>query len=79
LPSLHQALDIVVKQVCDCLESDRASVFVYDAEKEELWTKVIKGTRVIRIPYTKGIVGHVFMKGELTNVMNAYSDQRFDK
>ncbi len=40
---------------------------------------MLKGTKEIRIPYTKGIVGHVFTSGLLVNVMNAYGDERFDK
>ena len=44
-----------------------------------MWTRVLKGTKEIRIPFTKGIVGHVFTSGELLNVMNAYGDHRFDK
>jgi signal transduction protein with GAF and PtsI domain len=77
-PSLNQSLDIVVKEACGCLFSDRASVFVFDSEKEQLWTRAQKGQNVIRIPYTKGIAGHVFTSGQLVNIMNAYSDTRFD-
>jgi len=60
---LNKSLDITVKSLCENLECDRASVFVFDAEKEELFTRVLKGTREIRIPYKKGIVGSVFITG----------------
>ena len=63
-----------------CLECDRASVWIFDKETETLWTKVMKGNeKTIKIPYTAGLVGHVFTTGSVLNIMNAYSDPRFNK
>jgi GAF domain-containing protein len=39
----------------------------------------MKGEKEIRMPFSKGIVGHVFTTGEMLNVLNAYGDHRFDK
>lgn len=34
----------MVEEICSCLESDRASVFIFDHESETLWTKINKRT-----------------------------------
>ena len=38
-------LETIVEEACHCLESDRASVFIYDQETKQLWTKVAKGSK----------------------------------
>ena len=45
--------------------------------KECLWTKTDKG-EIITCPCNKGVVGYVFTKGGVLNIMNAYSDERFN-
>ena len=53
---LVEALEKIVDETCLCLECDRASVFVVDEAKNELWSKVAKGTnKVLRIPMNKGL------------------------
>ena len=55
---LHEAMEEIVDQVCACLDCDRATLWLLDEEKEELWSKVAKGSKeTIRIPWDKGIVG----------------------
>ena len=56
---LSEAIEKVVDETCECLDCDRASLFIYDTTKEELWTKVAKGSdEIIRVPLNKGIVGN---------------------
>lgn len=38
--SLNHAIEKLVTQIESCLESDKASVFIFDAESETLWTKL---------------------------------------
>jgi putative methionine-R-sulfoxide reductase with GAF domain len=77
---LTEAMEKIVEETCECLECDRATVFIVDEQKEELWSKVAKGARnTIRIPMAKGIVGYVARTGEIQNIMNAYSDNRFNQ
>ena len=76
---LSEAMEKIVDQTIDCLDCDRASVFLLDEVKEELWTKVAKGSNTIRMPMTKGVVGYVVTKGETVNILNAYDDNRFNK
>lgn len=42
------------------MECDRCTVFVLDESKNELWSKVAKGTKsVIRMPANQGIAGKI--------------------
>lgn len=57
---LGESMERIVNETCECLECDRASVFLADYSKEELWSKVAKGSDItIRIPLKAGIVGRV--------------------
>ena len=39
---------------------------------------VAEGARNIRVPLGKGIAGSVAENGMITNIKDAYSDERFD-
>jgi len=41
---LDDALQTIIDKCVDCLECDRASCFIVDQSKKELWTRVAKGT-----------------------------------
>lgn len=49
-----------------------------DNERNELWTKVAKGTSSIRVPMNQGLVGYVASKGKTLNVLDARQDYRFN-
>ena len=52
------AFERIVDETCESLECERASVFMFDEEKQELWSKVAKGSdSTIRISCNKGIIG----------------------
>ena len=54
-----EALDSIVDETCESLECDRASIFIHDPEKQELWSKSIKGSdSTIRIPSHKEVAGN---------------------
>jgi signal transduction protein with GAF and PtsI domain len=77
---LNDALKRLAEECCAVLECDKTSVFMVDHEKEELWSKVFTGSSsTIRIPMSKGIIGHVATKGESLNIADAYQDHRFNK
>eukprot|EP01112_Ceratiomyxa_fruticulosa_P020888 TRINITY_DN7240_c0_g2_i1.p1 TRINITY_DN7240_c0_g2~~TRINITY_DN7240_c0_g2_i1.p1 ORF type:complete len:1058 (+),score=261.81 TRINITY_DN7240_c0_g2_i1:302-3475(+) len=60
------------------LDADRCTLFLLDAERGELWSKVADGAKEIRIPSNKGIAGHVVTTGEVLNIKDAYLDTRFN-
>ena len=61
-------------------DAERATVFVVDHRKNELWAKVAQRTAVeIRLPIGRGLAGHSAATGETINVPDAYADPRFDR
>lgn len=77
---IAESMEKIVEATCECLGCTRATVFLLDSAKEELWSKVAKGSDItIRIPWNKGVAGYVATKGELVNIPDAYQDDRFDK
>lgn len=55
---INEAIDRIADEICECLDCERATTFIYDSTKEELWSKVAKGSeQTIRLPLGKGIVG----------------------
>jgi HD-GYP domain-containing protein (c-di-GMP phosphodiesterase class II) len=79
---LDNILRIVREETVRALDAERCTVFVYDKEKEELWSKVasgIEGTKTLRIPANKGLAGHVLKVGETLNIADVYNDTRFNR
>ena len=56
---LVEAIEKICDETCDILNCDRASVFLLDATKGELWSSAAKGAETIRIPWNKGVVGNI--------------------
>ena len=77
-------IDILIKTIAEetktALNADRCTVFLYDKETDELYSKVATGLDVkeLRIPADKGLAGHVLKTGETINIKDAYSDKRFN-
>jgi len=63
------------------LNAERSTLFLYDAAKDELWSRVAEGTghQEIRIPARAGIAGAAFADGEVLVVPDAYADPRFNR
>lgn len=84
LPSI---LSLVIDALRDLLDADRATVFEYDARKDELFTQVAHGIesggkgspQVIRIPRTAGIAGAAATGKRIVNIPDAYADDRFNR
>ncbi len=76
---LDALLTIIAEEVRHILAADRCSVFLVDAYKGELWTKVALGMeeKVLRIPMGQGIAGFVAKTGSAVNIRDAYRDTRF--
>ena len=76
-------LDALLRRIAEAvtalLNCERASIFLHDAERGELWTKVALGRQEIRMPAGQGIVGHVFNSGRALHVPRPYDDPRFNR
>ena len=77
---LDQLLARIVAASAELLEAERASLFVHDPVKGELWSRVTAGERVaeIRFPDDTGIAGAAFASGASIAVNDAYADPRFN-
>jgi putative methionine-R-sulfoxide reductase with GAF domain len=77
LDALLRDMATVTTQV---LDADRATIFIVDRERGEIWSKVALGTGAgeIRQPIGVGIAGTVAVTGERVNIPDAYDDPRFN-
>lgn len=78
---LDKLLSIIAQETQRALSADRCTVFLYDRENEELWSKIAlgMGSQEIRFPANMGLAGHVARTGETINIKDAYNDSRFNK
>lgn len=62
------------------LDAERSTIFLYDAAKDELWSRVAEGAgqAQIRIPANAGLAGAAFAGGEVLDIPDAYADPRFN-
>ena len=79
--NLDELLEAIMGKATQVLQADRASLFLLDAKKKELWSKVAQGTGAfeIRFPRHLGIAGYVATSGRVLNVPDAYKDPRFNR
>src|SRR5215469_11629676 len=75
---LASLLDVIAREATRLLNCDRASIFLLDRERNELWSKVALGSNeIFRVPADTGIVGAAVKLGGPVNVPDAYTDPRF--
>lgn len=77
---LAELLELILGIARNEVRADRASVFLVDHKRNELWSIVASGLdhREIRIPLGNGIAGRVASTGEVINVEDAYTLPFFD-
>ncbi|MDX9719952.1 MAG: GAF domain-containing protein [Myxococcota bacterium] len=78
---LDQLLGLVIQEAKSVLDADRCSIFVLDAERAQLWSRVAHGLRSqeIRLPLGEGIAGWVAQHDTVLNLPDAYDDPRFQQ
>lgn len=76
-----QVLASVTLRIRTWLKAERATVYLVDEAKDELYSKVADHAgeipHGIRIPKDQGIAGHVLATGEVLNVADAYESPFF--
>jgi len=79
MTDLNELLKIIINHATEALDSERATVFIVDKEKNEIWSRI--GTRIgkkeIRLPIGKGIAGKVALTGKPLIVDDPYSTSEF--
>lgn len=76
---LDVLLGTIVEATCEVLNCERATIFLYDAEHDELYSRVAKGVEQIRFPARLGIAGTAARQRVCVNVPDAYADPRFNQ
>ncbi len=75
-------LDVLLRRIaeatCALLACERASIWLHDAEQNQLWTRVALGSGEIRVPAGAGIVGQIFANNRVLHIPNPYGDARFN-
>jgi phosphoserine phosphatase len=75
---LSALLRTVEKAALSVLECERATVFLYDRDRHELYSRLATGVDAIRFSADRGIAGQVVRTGEVIDVPDAYADPRFN-
>lgn len=77
---LERLLPLCVRKTCEALHADRASVFLLDRERHELYTFVVSELEIgeIRLHIGSGLAGHVAQTGQTMVIADCYADPRFD-
>ena len=76
---LDDLLQVIVQEAAEVLDADRASLFLYDESRNELWSKTTQRLEVkeIRVPLGVGIAGTVAKTRTPINSPDTYADARF--
>jgi putative nucleotidyltransferase with HDIG domain len=76
-------LDALLRLIADStvamVGAERATIYIVDQDRQEIWSRVATGTGVgeIRAPIGVGIAGTVAQTGETISIPDAYADPRF--
>jgi len=73
---LDALLRLIAEATTQLLDADRATIFLVDRDRGELWSKVALGTGELRFPIGAGISGEVARTGRWINIPDAYADPR---
>jgi HD-GYP domain-containing protein (c-di-GMP phosphodiesterase class II) len=78
---LDRLLQLIVRTAAQVVEADRCTLFLVDAQRGELWSKVAQGVGMqeIRFPMGRGIAGAVAATNVVVNIPEAYDDDRFNR
>jgi len=77
---LDALLGVILEKASSVVEAERTSIFVFDQERNLLWTRLAQGlgTTTIELPIGSGVAGDVARTQKLANIADAYSDARFN-
>lgn len=79
--NLDNLLQTIIKLSANAFDCERATVFILDTEKNELWSKVGTGLdkKEIRLKVDRGIAGEVAKTGISLMIEDAYKHPKFVK
>ena len=77
---LDNLLPVIISKTTEVIDAERSSLFIYDEDTNEMWSKVAEGmdSKEIRFPVGVGIAGDVAKTLKTVNIPDAYKDDRFN-
>lgn len=77
---LDVMLPKMVDLISDFIEAERATIFLHDTERQELFSHIAQGDLnfEIRLAEDQGLAGACFQSGEPLITLNPYEDSRFN-
>jgi phosphoserine phosphatase RsbU/P len=78
--SLDQILRTVTNGACEALGCERASLYLYDADRQEIYTRIATELEIeeIRTSIDRGVTGWVARNREVANIPDPASDPRWN-
>ena len=76
---LDRLLMLIVNEATKVVDTERSSLFLYDRDRDELWSKIARGAQEIRFSAKTGVAGTVARTGEISNIADAYADPHFNR
>ena len=79
--SLDVLFPRLMEVVSETLNAGRSSLFLYDADTQELFSRVMQDSVAgeVRFPSRLGVAGAVFTSGKTEIIGDAYADARFNR
>ena len=77
---LDALLRLIAEATVTMVGSERATIYIVDQARQELWSRVATGRGIgeLRFPIGVGIAGAVAQTGETISIPDAYADPRFN-
>ena len=71
----------IIQKVTEIIKAERATFFIVDRDKGELWSKFVQGGQraEVRLKVGEGVAGWVAQTGKVLNLSDPYADPRFDR
>ncbi len=78
---LTSLLQTLIAETCSVVGAQRSTLFLIDAERGQLYSKVFSGSGIqeIRFAVDRGLAGYAARTGETVNIVDAYADPRFNR
>lgn len=77
---LQSIFESIMNEGHELVHADRATLWMYDADKNILWSRVATGTKgIITVSADTGFVGASVQSGETITASQIYNDARFNK
>src|SRR5262245_8939299 len=78
---LDDLLSTIIGKTAEVLDAERATLFLYDQARDELWSKTADQLEIkeIRFRCGEGIAGDVAKTRAVANITDAYADARFNR